>query len=413
MKESGQQFEGQRLQYTRSLCKAAFNNMFYRDVFKKLRLYYTTSVNADEDVKHLFAAATHVDDSILVERLLKAGADVNAWSKYFGRALNVAASKGNVDTVSLLLEHGANVGGSGSPCPTDYRILSLRVSCTTGLEAAAIAGHENIVRLMLDPKYHAITSGHDYESAILNAVRGGHISLMLSMMKDGQIAHPTHLRELILAEACQHGHEEIVRLMLDAGITPNCIDGPGENVLKYAASQGSQNIVNLLLARGANPDGVGIRAILNPLNEAVNGKNMEVAQTLLDHDADINAGYGSRLHIAALQGNLHMLRFLLKRGAALETESQPSDTALAGAVRRGYEPVVRMLVEHGANIGDSEYGEDNRAMLTALQYGQDHVVKTLIELGAKAIDPFKCKYAAEFASGKYPVRISPRERFFL
>ena len=41
-----------------------------------------------------------------------------------------------------------------------------------------------------------------------------------------------------------------------------------------------------------------------------------------------------------------------------------------------------------------------------MRAGHDHVVKTLVELGASIIDPLQTVYAKDFESGKYPLRKS-------
>ena len=396
--------------YVTLLSTAILEHMGHHDVMKELNPPVATSVTAGGDNVDLFVAAAHVGDRQSLQKLLGEGADINTRSRYFGRALNAAASKGATDTVSLLLGRGADVSVGVAPIPTDY--TRLQWTHGTALEAAARAGHEAIVHLIWERKYPTSASGHEYELAILQAAKGGHASLMQWMMRVGEIAEPTCLHEHIILEACERGHEETVHLMLDVGTNPNANDDSHRNVLQLAAARGSQNVVKRLLAKGADPNGAGTHVRDSPLDQAIAGQHSQVAQMLLDHGADINAGWHPPLHRAARRGHLDMVRFLLERGATLETESQTSDSCLAGAASGGYQDIVRILVERGANMGDSEFGPDNAAMQAALRYGRDDVVRLLIELGAKEVDPFSSRDAAEFASGKYPIRESYRGRIF-
>jgi hypothetical protein len=44
-----------------------------------------------------------------------------------------------------------------------------------------------------------------------------------------------------------------------------------------------------------------------------------------------------------------------------------------------------------------------------MTFGQDHVVRTLLNLGFEEVDPAKSYYAAEFADGTYPYPPVPME----
>lgn len=73
----------------------------------------------------------------VVEKLIAYGADVNAASPYRITPLMIAASKGNVELVQLLLFHNAD--------PTIQRKLIRRGSAST---MAADAGHHELAKLL-------------------------------------------------------------------------------------------------------------------------------------------------------------------------------------------------------------------------------------------------------------------------
>lgn len=409
LKELEQQSNELRLKYTRVLCAAAADCLDSKRgtaILDKLKTVSVGNGCADDEVEGFFAAAAHVGNASLLKDLIEKGIDIDAPSQYFGRALRGAAFGGHRDAVLLLLDRGADANANSAPPHLNRRQAVLHSRHSTALQAAALAGHEHIVRLLLEPKYHVSTSGNEYERAILYAAQGGHLCLLRFLMNNAKIMQPKQLHQWVLLRASCYGHVQIVQMMLDLGSLSiaSWWDGD-ESPLRVAAFHNFHEIVQLLLARGVDPDLRGEAEHWSPLYDAVRGGHERVAQMLLDHGADINAGLRSSLDIAVRRGNLDMVRFLLERGAALDTEMQESEAILAAAAYRGHEPMIRLLVKFGASVHGSD-DEPNRAMLDAMRAGHDHVVRTLVELGASIIDPLQTVYAKDFESGKYPLRKS-------
>lgn len=79
-----------------------------------------------------------------------------------------------------------------------------------------------------------------------------------------------------------------------------------------------------------------------------------------------------------------MMHFLLKMGADVHAHSCGAK-AICTAAARGYDLVVRLLVAEG--ISADGLGDPNKSPLLSVKMGgHNHVVKALIELGAKPVD---------------------------
>lgn len=89
------------------------------------------------------------------------------------------------------------------------------------------------------------------------------------------------------------------------------------------------------------------------LSRACNNDDLERAKTCYhDRPEDLNlpdnAG-NSPLQIAALEGFADIVKFLLEKGADVDTRNIDKETPLIDAVENGHLEVVKLLLEHGAN----------------------------------------------------------------
>jgi uncharacterized protein len=160
--------------------------------------------------------------------------------------------------------------------------------------------------------------------------------------------------------ALYHGREEIVELMLRAGVELDVfeaaavghvarlrelVDGEsavisarsadGFTPLHLAAFFGHGDALALLLQRGANANAVSRNPMrVLPLHSAVAGRHSAIARRLVEAGGDVNAtqehGF-TALHQAAQNGDADLVDYLLGRGAnsdvTLEDGRTPSDLA--------------------------------------------------------------------------------------
>jgi ankyrin repeat protein len=96
-------------------------------------------------------------------------------------------------------------------------------------------------------------------------------------------------RHLALALAAQHGHAEIVRLLLDAGEDPNRYNPEGSHahstLLHQAVWGGHEAVVRLLIERGARLDILDTIHQSTPLGWAIHGEQSEIEDYLRSQGA--------------------------------------------------------------------------------------------------------------------------------
>ena len=187
------------------------------------------------------------------------------------------------------------------------------------------------------------------------------IKLVLQHSDDCDDGHDT---PLILAATM--GHQEIMRLLINAGANVNWC-GPTDLGKEYnrkrfsplikATSYNEIEVVKLLIDAGAyidQADGIG----RTPLQYAVIAGCVDVINLLLDNGADINSADedGTTSLILAIMigipANLYsdIVKLLIERGADLEKADEDGDTPLTKAVRYGMLEMVKLLIANGASL---------------------------------------------------------------
>lgn len=124
----------------------------------------------------------------------------------------------------------------------------------------------------------------------------------------------------ILMDICDRlgEDEKACKALLDAGANINAQDEHGNTALHFAAKQGHQNIVALLLRRGAQVDVREGSNKYTPLHVATLNRHTSLISLLLKAGADINAqdeNGNTALHLAAKFGEIEVFKHLFFLGA--------------------------------------------------------------------------------------------------
>ncbi|MFH1476796.1 MAG: ankyrin repeat domain-containing protein [Verrucomicrobiota bacterium] len=156
----------------------------------------------------------------------------------------------------------------------------------------------------------------------------------------------------------------------------------------------AQSMPRLAEAVARHPEHINQRDAQNgmtPLHWAVMGNQTNIAEYLLAHGADVNAGdrYGmTPLHKAAAFDGKDMAALLLAHGANLDALGTKYGVIqvmpLHLAAEAGFADVIQVLLDHGADINARTEGQNRVTPLhMASAKGQSAVVKMLLRDGAK------------------------------
>ena len=189
-----------------------------------------------------------------------------------------------------------------------------------------------------------------------------------------------------LVAAARNGDEEMVLLLVDRGADINCFGGLAvANPLQAVCSSGSERLVRFLISKGAkvNPNLNG-RNHDTPLQVACESGKENLVRLLIEAGADINVcqgGHGYALQAAAARGYHQVVALLLDKGANINAEGGHFGTALQAAAARGSESITRLLLDSGADP-NIQGGGFRDALRAAAWRRHQSIFDLLLERGA-------------------------------
>ncbi|OAG06012.1 ankyrin [Paraphaeosphaeria sporulosa] len=146
---------------------------------------------------------------------------------------------------------------------------------------------------------------------------------------------------------------------------------PPTYALHLAASAGLTSAVNRLLEAGCDINEKDSNDS-TPLYYACSDGDVDIAQVLIDMEADINVQgghYGNALQAASSRGHEAIVKLLLDKGAE-------------AASCRGHEAIVKLLLDKGAEV-NAQGGRYGNALQAASSRGHEQVVEMLLNAGAR------------------------------
>ncbi|KAJ7142814.1 ankyrin repeat-containing domain protein, partial [Mycena epipterygia] len=207
-----------------------------------------------------------------------------------------------------------------------------------------------------------------------------------------------------LRVASAGGHTEIVRLLLDASADMNAADQENGTALQAASGGGWTEVVRVLLDAGADVNALA-GEYGSSLQIASSRGHRDIVRNLLENGADVNAvvrersargpglqrgrrttsiyalKFGSALWVASSMGHREIVRMLLEHGADVNGRGGGGhSSALNAASRGGHTEIVQMLLENGANIDPTDFS-DRSALIDACAEGHTEIVLMLLRNG--------------------------------
>jgi ankyrin repeat protein len=348
-------------------------------------------------------------DVVLVELLLRHGADPNVKDSAGDAPLHKAVEYGVVDVAAVLLRHGADPNARNKEGRTPLHAAAMRCRADlaepllkhgadpnardarggTPLYYAANC-HVEVVRILLaagaapDAKAAAEAAWHcrfdvldffpDISAVVKTLLRSCGDRGVEYLCRRG-VLHP-----FLCAAAADDA--AAVEEFLKRGVDPGVRDPLGRTALHIAAELCRTNAAKTLLTHGADPNARDERG-RTPLHRAADEGCADVAELLLDYGADPNVvdrGGWTPLHLVDI--HVDLLEILLSRGAYPNVANPGGETVIIDYAINGYVDEVAVLLDHGAY---SEVKDDffRTPAFYAAEGGHVDVLYLLLDRGAK------------------------------
>lgn len=257
---------------------------------------------------------------------------VQTMDKAGNSPLHHAVAFGNLATVKLLLDRGADVN-AGNLRKSSPLLWALH--------------NERMVRLLLARGANVNAKTVDGRSAIYQvAIIGNPVPVMKLLLENGANPNEKTITGMTPLMAAARGNPDAFRLLLDKGADVNARNAAGSTALMAAAGTGRPEEVRLLLAKGADPN-ARTKKNESALADAATAGNEQAVKLLLEAGAQVNVqdlrGYSPIGYAAGSDAvPAGVVKLLLDKGADVTARGDDETPAMLAA-KRGDTEVARLL----------------------------------------------------------------------
>lgn len=371
---------------------------------------------ANRDGVTPLALAAMNGSAVMIEKLLKAGAAVNAPIMANGEtALMMASHNGNVNAIKMLLDHGANVNATEPLKGTTALMWAVEQEHPAAVQALITGGADVNAKsktIVAAARRGPFTDDGEFGgpagtmgglTPLVYAARQGDLASARNLVDAGADVNQTTADGWTAMLVATHNkYNVLASYLLDKGADPNIANSKGWTPLYIATDNrnlefGTMPVRNAdmdhldwikkLLDAGANPNAragadtehrTGFNTIwvtdkgATPFFRAAQSGDVTLMHLLLSYGADPNipnADNTTPLMVAAgigwvdgiqfewsEQENIEALKMILALGADVNAQNKDGRTALHGAGHKGRNSAVQLLVDSGARLDIKDRG---------------------------------------------------------
>ena len=307
-----------------------------------------------------------------------------------GSMLHKAAAAGDLETVARLVDV---TKGTALVDP-------LKGDGTTPLITAAMMGHADVVKLLLDEGAEVEKVGINGATALMIAASMGHVEVMKLLLEHGANANTPHkfAKSTALHFAAEMGQAGAVRILCEMGADSEATKIQGGRPLHTAADSNQTDVAEVLVKVCKADLNALLLGDTTPLYLAAQKGYTAIVKMLLEAGSDSNfvmpeAPVGSAMSMRATGHKIPgesaedqaeaYFRTMHQKGSDPSMpgfETGNGATALHAAVENGHIDSVRLMLKHGVKQSGSMEGAT--PLILAAMYNQARIAEVLIAAGA-------------------------------
>ncbi|BBB15883.1 ankyrin repeat domain protein [Candidatus Rickettsiella viridis] len=212
-----------------------------------------------------------------------------------------------------------------------------------------------------------------------------------TFLNDNPLDQPLPNNKTLIYQAIKIGDHKLLQELLQAGADPNRDTDKHPLPIVIALRKGRTAMAEKLMEAGATLDDKTIEYIKTTYSSKILRKAEQLKErykAIHRNDSLYSQGrtyQSSALHVAAEQGCLNIVKFLLKKGEEINSLDPVGNvSALHLAVKNGKEELVKYLLSHGAELSQQDTNGDTPLHM-AVKRGNWTITKLLLSHSAKEL----------------------------
>ncbi|XP_074605773.1 transient receptor potential cation channel subfamily A member 1-like isoform X1 [Acropora palmata] len=342
--------------------------------------------NSKASEMDLYQACCEGDTSVVRSLLeLQSLREVNQLSDSGLSAMHCAARRNKKEVLQILIDNGADVNV----------IASMASKILTPLHYAAWFNASDAVECLIENGADVESSSAFGQKPLHYVVSRASVELVEKMLTKGK-ANPNSLdnqKFTPLHLAAQRGRLDILQILLAHGADFRLQNDEGETAIHIAAKEGRNEILKHLLQR-ATRAGSSCKQLIHSENHegkncfqlAVVGGHVEAAMICVEYGADFRRVRSDSLplHIASSLGDSKMVKFLLSHDYInVHEEDSEGMTPMLRASLAGNVEIIDHLIKKGASILPLPGSTSPSPLMCAVKRGQTNAIMYLLQHGAQ------------------------------
>ena len=310
-------------------------------------------------------AACFQENTKYVKFLLDAKTNVNHNSSAGHSPLHIAVTKSNINIINLLLDQNVDINNK-------------TIDCKTPLHIAVENGEETIIQTLL---------AQDADTNLKDAL--GNTVLHLAVQSKYEIK-PCLLRAGVSKRSLFPASHQLcsiqtVQKIIEHGANVNAVNSIGLTPLWFACSDGQEQLVKILLEKGADPN-IADKNNDNSLHAVMYGQcSAGTTQEVMHHCVNINAANkdgATPLLLACSTAQAESVRLLLEAKADPNIADADGDACLHAAIAAGCSKgTLQEIIDNGGDV-NAVNNRGRTALLMSCSFGQIDSVNVLLGAGA-------------------------------